>query len=139
MSRNEDEGTFLFEDKSPENHLDYQGKEKSIVDMDKNMNKASEGQSTMDNSQDSLILEATLRSQLFERLRMRTLCQKECPQESLEAVAEGRTENNELVGRVVMGDRLCSDSEREIEPQQGSDFQGSGTLWTSFSAVAHLC
>ncbi|TMW93488.1 hypothetical protein EJD97_011585 [Solanum chilense] len=138
MSRNEDEGTFLFEGKSQENHLDYQGKEKSIVDMDKNMNNASEGQSTMDNSQDSLILEATLRSQLFERLRMRTLCQKECPQESLEAAAEGRTENNELVGSVVMGDRLCSDSEREIEPQQGSDFQGRDVMSTMFKMPAEV-
>ncbi|KAK4371438.1 hypothetical protein RND71_010913 [Anisodus tanguticus] len=129
MSQNEDEGMFLFEDKSPENHLDYQRKEKSRVDMDKNTNNASEGQSAMDRSQDSLLLEASLRSQLFERLRMRTLCQKASPQESLEAVAEGRAENNELVGRVVIDDRLCSDSERENGPQQGSDLQGSVPLY----------
>ncbi|MCD9642621.1 hypothetical protein HAX54_029505 [Datura stramonium] len=142
MSQNEDEGTFLFKDKSPENHLDYQGKEKSRVDMDKNMNNALEGQSAMDTSQDSLLLEASLRSQLFERLRMRTLCQNENPQESPEAVAEGRTENNKLVGGVVIDDRLCSDSERENEPQQGSDLQGCGMMSTMFkmpAEVDHQC
>ncbi|KAJ8562720.1 hypothetical protein K7X08_031172 [Anisodus acutangulus] len=142
MSQNEDEGIFLFEDKSPENHLDYQRKEKSRVDMDKNTNNASEGQSAMDRSQDSLLLEASLRSQLFERLRMRTLCQKASPQESLEAVAEGRAENNELVGRVVIDDRLCSDSERENGPQQGSDLQGHDMMSTMFkmpAEVDHQC
>ncbi|XP_059309051.1 uncharacterized protein LOC132060167 isoform X1 [Lycium ferocissimum] len=142
MSQNEDEGTFLFEDKSAENHLDYRGKEKSRVDMDKNATNASEGQSAMDSSQDSLLLEASLRSQLFERLRMKTLCQKASPQESLEAVAEGRAENNELVGRVVIDDRLCSDSERENEPQQGSDLQGRDMMSTMFkmpAEVDHQC
>lgn len=137
MSQHEDEGTCLFDDKSPDNHLDHQGKEKSGVDMGKNKNNASEGQSAMDSSQDSLLLEASLRSQLFERLRMRTLCQKESPQESVEAVAEGRTENNEPVGRVLIDDRLCSDSERETEPKQDSDVQGNVPLWISFPAVAH--
>ncbi|XP_016572157.1 uncharacterized protein LOC107870220 isoform X2 [Capsicum annuum] len=131
-SQNEDEGRFLFEDKSPENHLDYQGKEKSRADMDKNTNNASEGQSAMNSSQDSLLLEASLRSQLFERLRMRTLRQKESPQESLDAVTEGRTENNEVVGRVATDDRLCSDSERENEPQQGFNLQGRDMMSTMF-------
>ncbi|CAN4090114.1 unnamed protein product [Withania somnifera] len=141
MSQNEDEGTFLFENRSPENHLDYQGKEISRVDSTKNTSNASEGQSAMDSSQDSLLLEASLRSQLFERLRMKTLCQKESPQESLEAVTEGRTDN-ERVTRVVLDDTLCSGTERENETQQGSDFQGRDVMSTMFkmpTAVDQHC
>ncbi|XP_019254276.1 PREDICTED: uncharacterized protein LOC109233004 isoform X2 [Nicotiana attenuata] len=121
MSQNVDEETFLTEHRSQENSPDYQGKAKSSVDMEKSMNNASEGQSAVTISEDSLLLEASLRSQLFERLRMRTLCQKVTRQETLGAVAEGRAENDEILGRVVIDNRLCSDSEKENEPQQGSD------------------
>ncbi|XP_009798389.1 uncharacterized protein [Nicotiana sylvestris] len=142
MSQNVDEETFLTEYKSPENSPDYQGKAKSSVDMEKSMNNASEGQSAVTISEDSLLLEASLRSQLFERLRMRTLCQKATPQETLRAVAEGRAENDEILGRVVIDNRLCSDSEKENEPQQGSDLQGcdmTSTMSEIPVEVDHQC
>lgn len=109
--------------KSPQNSSEYQGEGTFGVAQEKEVNNGSGRQLFTDSSQDSLLLEASLRSQLFERLKMKTLPKKLDQSHSVEPMTESMLEVD--VGqRMGMSSGNISSSEVEKEKEKASDFQG---------------
>lgn len=109
--------------KSPQNSSEYQGEGTFGVAQEKEVNNGSGRQLFTDSSQDSLLLEASLRSQLFERLKMKTLPKKVDQSHSVEPITESMLEVD--VGqRMGMSSGNISSSEVEKGKEKASDFQG---------------
>lgn len=86
----EDEETFPLHHKSLHSGLDSQGKEESDGQWAKHGNDEAKRKFPYDSSQDSLLLEETLRSQLFARLGTKALSKKRGPAHNPEpAVVSG--------------------------------------------------
>ncbi|XP_019192840.1 PREDICTED: uncharacterized protein LOC109187173 isoform X3 [Ipomoea nil] len=108
--------------KSPQNSSEYQGEGTFGVAQGKEVNNGSGRQLLTDSSQDSLLLEASLRSQLFERLKMKTLPKKLDQSHSVEPMTESMLEVD--VGqRMGISSGNISSSEVEKEKEKASDFQ----------------
>ncbi|KAA8534236.1 hypothetical protein F0562_031753 [Nyssa sinensis] len=120
MSEDEDEETFPIDRNSVQSSLDYLRKDKNYEERGKDINESARNFS-FDNSQDSLLLEASLRSQLFARLGMKTLS-KEGPSHSMEATVERGSENDDDGEKieVSMGNIPFSEAEKD----QCSDLRG---------------
>ncbi|XP_052204399.1 uncharacterized protein LOC127809565 [Diospyros lotus] len=76
-SADEDEEMFSFDQKSVHLSRDCQRKEQNFGGRAMNMNDEARRNFSLDGSQDSLLLEATLRSQLFARLATKGLSKKD--------------------------------------------------------------
>ncbi|KAL7228845.1 hypothetical protein ACSBR2_007518 [Camellia fascicularis] len=90
VSADEDEETFSFDHKSVYSGLNCQTKEENYGERAKGIADERKRKFPFDNSQDSLLLEATLRSQLFARLGTKALPKNSGPTHNMEpAVVTG--------------------------------------------------
>ncbi|KAL6980502.1 hypothetical protein U1Q18_022140 [Sarracenia purpurea var. burkii] len=104
-SADEDEETFPFDHQSGHTDLDSQRKEESYGQREQDMNDEAKRKFSFDSCQDSLLLEATLRSQLFARLGTKTLPEKRGPAHSMEPAVVTGVERGGVAGEVEMSFR----------------------------------
>ncbi|XP_059666223.1 uncharacterized protein LOC132312029 [Cornus florida] len=113
ISGDESEDTFPFDHRSVQSNPDCQLEE--IYEESVDMNEVSKRRSSFDNSQDSLLLEATLRSQLFERLGIKTLSEKTGLTHSMKCAVGKEIEDDDGGEKMEMsmGIMPCSEEEKD--------------------------
>ncbi|RAL54853.1 hypothetical protein DM860_013549 [Cuscuta australis] len=122
MSAEEENGLFQ---KSPLNSSEYLGEEAYRVTQEKEANNSPGRHTLINTSQDSMLLEASLRSQLFERLKMKSLSKEVDKNQNVEQITESMLNVDDVEQRMGMssGNMLSSDAEKANE--KDSDFQVS--------------
>nr|XP_015876973.2 uncharacterized protein LOC107413525 isoform X2 [Ziziphus jujuba var. spinosa] len=123
ISADEDEETFPFEHESVQPNLECHRKEKSSEDEQKGKNNESSRKLVIDGSQDSLILEATLRSELFARLGRKNVSRDSGSCYNMESAVEQGAEND--VRSNINQTRIECSPLSEIERSQQSDHAGT--------------
>ncbi|CAH9113354.1 unnamed protein product [Cuscuta europaea] len=117
MSAEEEDGLLQ---RSPQNSSEYQGEGAFGVVQEKEANDVPERQLAMDSSRDTLLLEASLRSQLFERLKMKALPKKVGGSPNVETITESLLEVDDFGRRMGLSSGNISSS--DVEKEKASDF-----------------
>ena len=126
-SADEDEETFAFELESVQPNVEYHMKEKNLENGQDDISNESNKKFLADSSQDTLLLEATLRSKLFARLGTKTLSQNTGSCDNTEHAVERGPKNDFGRGKTQIGNGTFSRAEKYKQ----SDFQGN-FLWRNF-------
>ncbi|CAK9176488.1 unnamed protein product [Ilex paraguariensis] len=119
----EDEETVSFDHKSGQFNIDHQKEEEIYEERIKDTNDRPKRSFSIDSCQDSLLLEAALRSQLVSKLGKKSLLEKRGPNGSMEPAVEGGPENDDVRGKTEknLGDISFSEAEKD----RCSDLEGS--------------
>ncbi|KAF3433744.1 hypothetical protein FNV43_RR24847 [Rhamnella rubrinervis] len=121
ISADEDEGTFSFENVPVQPNFECH--KKNCEEERKDLNKESSGKLLIDSSQDSFLLEATLRSQLFARLGTKNFPRTTSSCDNMEPAVERGAEND--LRTVINRTRTGCSPFSEREKNQHSDYEGT--------------
>lgn len=135
ISADEDEGTFPFEDVPDQPNQGRHSKEKNSEEEQKDLNKESSRKLLSDGSQDSFLLEATLRSQLFARLGAKNSSRTTGSCYNMEPAVEQGAENDLRTENDLR--ECCPFS--EIDKNQHSDHGGNFSREFILSLCLYSC
>ncbi|XP_057979454.1 uncharacterized protein LOC131165553 isoform X2 [Malania oleifera] len=122
----EDEEMLSFGQKAAQPNLECNRKERIYEEREENMNDDSKRGLSVDSSQDSLLLEASLRSELFARLGKRTYSKNGSPAQGVEPIVERGAENDDESGKSQMSmSNVCFS---KAEKNRQSDVGGKQSL-----------
>ncbi|KAE7996818.1 hypothetical protein FH972_001507 [Carpinus fangiana] len=120
-SADEDEETFAFELESVQPNIEYHMKEKNLENGQDDIINESNKKFLADNSQDTLLLEATLRSELFARLGTKTFSQNTGSCDNTEHAVERGPKNDFGREKTQIGNGTFSMAEKYKQ----SDLRGA--------------
>ncbi|XP_034704624.1 uncharacterized protein LOC117928737 [Vitis riparia] len=132
ISADEDEDAFPFEHESVQPNAESWRKEAVSEEREKEINELNTKFAT-DSPEDSLLLEATLRSELFARLGVRTLSKNSGHDYDIEPAVDREVEDN--VGRDKTQMRMRNIPFSDAEKTQQLDLGGAGRPETSISEI----
>lgn len=130
-SVDEDEETFPFDPESIQTNIECHIKEKNLEDGQNDISDELHKKILIDSSQDTLLLEATLRSELFARLGTRTISKDSGSCDNTESVVEQGAENDVGKDKTQIGNGPSPGVEKD-----GKFDLGGNVLWMNISEVA---